>query len=358
MEVVARDLLRAMIDHLPADMELTAIVNHRGMEAAGPWQELEMAVADVDIKSRPAWVAAEAVAVPRLAKRLRADVVHSLGNLSPVTSPMPRGVTVHDLIHHRARPAGLAAHSRITGTLVGLSARRADRVVAISQQTSADLQAVLGISRDQIDVIPNGVAPPTVAPTTESELRSRLNLGDRPLIFSPSARQPHKNIDRLIDAHALLPASRPLLVLPGYTTGRDDLLRKRAGALGIGADIRMLGWIDQADLEGLYLASRALVFPSLYEGFGLPVIEAMLRGLPVACSGRGALAEVAGDAALMFDPENPAAIAAAISRLLADDQLREHLITAGRKRAEQFTWERSAQGYFDTFRRLAAGASA
>ncbi len=355
MEVVARDLLRAMIDTCPPDLELTAIINHRGMESSGPWHELEVAVADVDIGSRPKWVAAEAFAVPRLAKRLRADVVHSLGNISPLHSSMARGVTVHDLIHHRARPSGLAAHSRITGAIVAAGARRADRVVAISEQTAADLQAVLGIPRERIDVVPNGIAPPAVAPTPEAALRARLELGDRPLIFSPSARQPHKNIDGLIAAHALLPTPRPLLVLPGYVTGRDDLLRKRAGALGIGADIRMLGWIDQADLEGLYAYSRALVFPSLYEGFGLPVIEAMLRGLPVACSGRGALAEVAGDAALFFDPQNPGAIAQTVSTLLTDDALRERLITAGRERAAHYTWERSAQGYFETFRQLAAG---
>ena len=120
---------------------------------------------------------------------------------------------------------------------------------------------------------------------------------------------------RLIGAIALIPVDRrPLLVLPGYPTAHEAELRQRAGELGVAGDVRFLGWVDGAELEGLYAAARCFVLASLHEGFGLPVLEAMARGVPVACSARGALAEVAGDAALRFDPESEPEIASAIEK--------------------------------------------
>src|SRR6266496_3844209 len=119
-----------------------------------------------------------------------------------------------------------------------------------------------------------------------------------------------------MDAWALLPPdSRPVLVLPGYSTDHERELRSRAADLRLGADVRFLGWIAPSDLEGLYDLASCFVFPSLYEGFGLPVLEAMARDVPVACSDRGSLAEVAGDAALLFDPESPTAIAEAVQSI-------------------------------------------
>src|ERR1019366_2400363 len=121
-------------------------------------------------------------------------------------------------------------------------------------------------------------------------------------------------------------------------------LRARAAEVGAGEDVRFLGWVSAAELEGLYAAAACFVFPSLAEGFGLPVLEAMARGLPVACSGRGALAEVAGDAALRFDPESERAIAASIECLLGDRAQAERLRVAGRERAAQFSWAATAAG--------------
>jgi glycosyltransferase involved in cell wall biosynthesis len=117
--------------------------------------------------------------------------------------------------------------------------------------------------------------------------------------------------------------------------------------------VRFLGWTDGAELEGLYRAARCFVFPSLYEGFGLPVLEAMARGVPVACSNRSALPEVAGDAALLFDPEDVAAIADALERLLTDDALAQRLGEAGREQAQQFSWRRAAEGTLASYRRAA-----
>lgn len=351
MEVAARALLPALRAQTPAGWELHALVNARAAELDGPWQELPIHVAPVDVASRPAWVAAELRAAPKLARAAGADLIHSLGNTGPWWSQVPRSVTVNDLIHHRIAHPGLALKSKITGAFVAGGAKRARRVIVAAQQTRTDLVEIAGIHEDRIDVVPYGIAPTGVTPTPEAELRERFALGDRPLILSPSARQPHKNLDRLIEAHALLPAPRPLLVLPGYATGQDSALAARTAELGLSDDVRWLGWIDQVDLEGLYLASTLLIFPSLYEGFGLPVLEAMLRGLPVACSGRGSLAEVAGGAALDFDPESTEQIAAAVQQLLGDGALRDRLIARGHEQAARFTWEACAAGYWASFGR-------
>jgi glycosyltransferase involved in cell wall biosynthesis len=226
---------------------------------------------------------------------------------------------------------------------VPMAARRSDRVIAISQATKDDVVASLGVSPDKIDVVHLGPGlSPTTAPTPEAALRRRLELGDRPVLLSPSARRAHKNLPRLLEAFAGLP-SESVLVLPGYATGREDLLRARANELGIADRVRFTGWLPDEDLEGLYGCSAALVFPSLAEGFGLPVLEAMLHGLPVTCANRTSLPEIAGDAALLFDPESVPAMKEAMHRLLTDAAIRERLIRAGQQQARRFSWERAAR---------------
>ncbi len=147
-------------------------------------------------------------------------------------------------------------------------------------------------------------------------------------------------------------------MLPGYPTAHEQGAARARHELGVAGDVRFLGWVDDAELEGLYAAARCFVFPSLYEGFGLPVLEAMARGVPVACSGRGALAEVAGDAALRFDPESEPEIAAAIERLLGDPAEAERLRAAGRAQAARFTWRATADGTLACYERTLADGGA
>jgi glycosyltransferase involved in cell wall biosynthesis len=183
-------------------------------------------------------------------------------------------------------------------------------------------------------------------------VRESLGLGEREVILSLSAKRPHKNLATLIRALARIdPERRPLLVLPGYPTEHERELRELAAAQGVGEDVRFLHWISAADLEGLWALSRAFLFPSLYEGFGLPVLEAMDRGVPVACSSASSLPEVAGDAAQLFDPLDTAALTEAIERLLHDEWLREDLIARGRARVKEFTWERTARGALQSYAR-------
>lgn len=186
----------------------------------------------------------------------------------------------------------------------------------------------------------------------------QLELGERPVVLSLSAKRPHKNLARLLEALASIPtAHRPVLVVPGYPTPYEATLRQLAKELEVAELLRLPPWLPQAQLEGLYRVACCAVFPSLYEGFGLPVLEAMARGVPVACSDRSSLPEVAGDAALLFDPEDVGSIRSAMERLLTDGALGERLRTAGRERAALFTWDRTAELTAASYRRALDGAA-
>jgi glycosyltransferase involved in cell wall biosynthesis len=145
-----------------------------------------------------------------------------------------------------------------------------------------------------------------------------------------------------------------VLVVPGYETRWEDELAAHVRRRGMQERVRLLGWLGDAELEGLYASATCMAFPSLAEGFGLPVLEAMARGLPVACSNVTSLPEVAGEAALYFDPLDLPAMSGAIERLLGDRELRQRLAAAGREQAAHFTWERTAEGTRRSYERALA----
>ena len=143
----------------------------------------------------------------------------------------------------------------------------------------------------------------------------------------------------------------PILVITGYPTAYEEGLRARAGSR-----VRLVGWVDDATLAGLYRMAICLVFPSLAEGFGLPVLEAMRRGLPVACSNTSSLPEVAGEAALYFDPTDTASITGAVDRIMGDRRLREQLSAAGEEQARKFSWSETAARTLESYQRALAAA--
>jgi len=359
METYAREL----IPRLAADPELrvTCLVNREAAaHGGGPWGEAcPMEVVPVNARNRLEWVRGEQQYVPRMADRAGAHVIHSLASTAPLWSRAARVTTVHDL-HYRLVPD---AHFGLRGlgmrVLVPAAVRRSRRVIVDAASTRADLVRHLHTPEAKIDVVPLAANPATgVGATGETVLRERLGLGERRVVLSVSAKRPHKNLMRLLDAVAAIPAGRrPLLVLPGYPTPHEDELRERSRAIGIEQDVVFLGWVAAADLEGLYALAALVAFPSLYEGFGLPVLEAMGRGVPVVTSDRSSLPEVAGDAALLVDPEDPAAIGAAIERVLGDDDLAARLGAAGRGRAAAFSWERTAELTVQSYARALAPAA-
>jgi glycosyltransferase involved in cell wall biosynthesis len=355
MEVVAR-VLPALVAAAP-DVRFTAFINREvAAGSPGPWNEAMRAVTvPVSARNRVQWVRGEQQLLPRLARREEVDLVHSLASTAPVHGRFRRVVTVHDLIYLIYPEAHGGLRAKGMRALVPLGVRRSHRVLAVSRNTRDDLVAHLGVPPEKIDVVPNGLGAARVEPAPEADVRARHELGDRPVVLSVSAKRPHKNLARLLDALVLLPeADRPALVLPGYPTWYEGELRDRARALGVAGDTRFLGWLAPAELEALYGLATCFVFPSLYEGFGLPVLEAMARGVPVACSDRSALAEVAGSAALRFDPESPRAIADAIATLLTDPAERERLRRAGPEQARGYTWQATARGVLASYERALA----
>lgn len=354
MEVAARELIPALLAEAPAGTRFTAFVNREAAAAGGPWSELLPGVTvPVHARDRVQWVLGEQLLLPRLAARAGVDLVHSLASTAPLRGPFARVVTIHDLIYARFPQAHAGLRGRGMRVLVPGAARRSDRVIADSQSTREDLVALLRIDPQKIDVVPLGLgAVRRAQPLAEHALRERLALGERDVVLSLSAKRPHKNLRALIDALAEIdPQTRPVLVLPGYPTEHERELQAHARARGLAEDVRFPAWIDAGELEGLWELARAFVFPSLYEGFGLPVLEAMARGVPVACSNGSSLPEVAGDAALLFDPRSPDEIARALGRLLSDEALRASLVARGHERVRHFSWERAARLTLESYAR-------
>ncbi len=358
-EIYARELISELVTAAP-DSRFTAFVSREGASETGaPWGDLiEAVTVPVRSRRRAEWVRGEQQLLPKLAARAGVDLVHSLANTGPGWGRFRRVVTIHDL-HHRLVPE---AHLGLRGlgmrVLVPLAARRSDRIIAVSQSTRSDLIALSRVPSGKIDVVPEGIgSPPVAAALPEAAARARFQLGDRRFVLCVAAKRPHKNLLALLGALALIaPERRPVLVLPGYPTAHEHQLRRRIAELRIDDDVRLLGWVGQEELEGLYASAACFVLPSLHEGFGLPVLEAMVRGLPVACSSRGALAEVSGEAALHFDALSEPSIAAAIERLLTDPAEAERLAAAGRERAARFSWAATAAGTLACYERTLQAA--
>jgi glycosyltransferase involved in cell wall biosynthesis len=263
--------------------------------------------------------------------------------------------TVHDLIWMRD-PETMGLRGRLgMGAAVRVSARASDRLIAVSHAARADLVRTLAVDPGRVDVVHHGVrVDGSIAPASELRVRERFELGERPVVLCIAQFRSHKNLARLVEAHARLANPEAALLLVGPRTPQAAELEALAARLGTANRVRVTGWVSDADLEGLYRMATCFVLPSLEEGFGLPVLEAMARKVPVACSDATSLPEVAGDAALLFDPYDTAAIARALDRLLADAALRASLAGLGAARAREFTWEAAARATIESYRRALA----
>jgi glycosyltransferase involved in cell wall biosynthesis len=345
METYAREVIPrlAEIDGL----ELTCLINLESAAAGGgPWGEVCPAeVVPVRARNRIEWIRGEQWYVPRIASRIGAQIVHSLASTAPLHGPQVRVTTIHDLNYLLVPEAHFGLRAQGMKLLVPAAARRSQRIIVDAASTRDDICQRIGIARSKIDVVPLAAEVPlSAAATPEAELREWLQLGLREVALSPGAKRPHKNLAAVLKALALMPSgSRPLLVVPGYITPYEQELRELAAALGVSDDLRFVGYLSSEEMEGLYRLSSLVVVPSKYEGFGLPVLEAMVRGVPVVTSDRSSLPEVAGGAALLVSPDDPRAIADAIRQILDDPAVADRLRSAGLQRAADFSWEKTAE---------------
>jgi glycosyltransferase involved in cell wall biosynthesis len=284
----------------------------------------------------------------------RVELLHSVAFTAPLWTRAVNVVMLPDVIWIVAPDEDQAMTMRLWRLIVPPIVRRADRLIAISRSGADDVASHLRVARERIDVVPLGPGVEAiVAPTPELQLRERLALGNGPLVLAVSAKKVHKNLARLVAAMRLVVEREPAatLVLPGRPTEHEQELRALAAEQGLGANVVFPAYVDAADLEGLYAAAACFVMPSLNEGFGLPILEAMRRGVPVACSNVSAMPEVAGDAARYFDPLRVEQIAAALLDLLLDSELAAKLAGAGRERAQAFSWRATAELTLDSYER-------
>lgn len=287
-------------------------------------------------------------ALAREVARRPPDVLFIPAHVLPFTVPArrlpPSVVTIHDLGYHTFPQQHTLFQRLYLPWSTRWSARTAHHLIAVSQTTAADLQTYYNTATQKITVIHEAANWPQVA-WAEPFVRSRYNLPVDYALYVGTL-QPRKNLARLIQAYHRLNQRQPLtwdLVLAGAGGWESDALRRLVADLHLADRVHFLGYIPDEALSALYYGARFFCFPSLFEGFGLPVLEAQLHGVPVMTANNSALPEIAGDAALLVDPTDVDAIADAMLQLSQDEALRQRLIAAGYENVKRFSWEKAAR---------------
>ena len=293
--------------------------------------------------------------LPRLSRELRLDVLHTQYFI-PFRRSCGTVCTIHDICFEHNASWFPKKEYLFQKTLIPYAARHADRVVTVSEYSRQDIVRTYGLDPGRVAVIPNAVDERfwEMGAADITSVRARFGIGDAPYILSVGNLNPRKNIARLIRAFCSMKerwGGREKLVIAGKEDYGAGALLPEAGKAGkAGRDIIFTGFVADEELLRLYRGAKCFVYPSLYEGFGIPPLEAMACGTPAAVSDRTSLPEVVGDAGLYFDPENEEEIAECLRRLLTDGDLARSLSEAGRRRARAFDWKRSAADLLEVYR--------
>jgi glycosyltransferase involved in cell wall biosynthesis len=296
------------------------------LTGAGPWRRL-------------------AADLPRLAARARVDVLHTT-YVAPLWAPSRLVITVHD-ISFATHPEWFSNRDRVMlSTAVPWSIRKAARIITVSETCRAEIVERYRVPEGKVVAIPNA-AGAAALPIGEAEAKAELGaLGidpSRPYLLAVGNLQPRKNLPRLLEAFRLIVERGHDLDLVVAGVQRYRGAEVIAGARDLGNRVHFPGYLTDRQLAACYHSAEVFVFPSLFEGFGIPALEAMAHGVPVACSGGGALEDVCGPAAVYFDPLEVESITATLERVLSDRRLREELGRSGRVREREFSWSRSAE---------------
>jgi glycosyltransferase involved in cell wall biosynthesis len=370
-EIYIRNLVK-WLERVDDRNEYVVFVNK---ESAGVFTPVtaKMKVVSCPIRasSRPARILWEQIALPIQVKLHKLDILLSAGMTAPFFCPVRSILVIYDLQHVNMPENFTRLQLFFLKTIIYLSAKRANSLIAISNKVKDDIIRHYNIDGSGISVVylaaDTDIFRPASAADIES-VRKRYDLPARFILYTASSL-PHKNYERLLEAYKKVRdagstrgagSSRGAdstrgqgegvkLVLIGARDYGHGVIAEKISELGLEADVLFLGWLPFEDVASIYSAATAFVFPSLHEGFGLPVLEAFASGVPVVCSKIAPVTEVAGDAALLVDPLSVDAIAKGISRVLTEDGLRKRLVSAGLARAAAFSWEKTALGTIKTF---------
>ena len=350
-ETYVRGLVPAMTRAFP-EAELEIATTRRGAAALArePWAgsvRILRLRCDDDEPLRRTLV--EQLALPRLARSRGWDVLHSLSNRGPRRPGVPAVVTIHDVIFFEHRTMGLVSTYGMRWA-VRAAVAGARELIAVSEAAADEIAATPGVDRDRITAIPHGAGRPAVQAAPLEEVRRRYGLGeDACYVLCVAAKRPHKNQALLVRAMPELAGDVELLLV-GHDEGYGSELEAVARAARVEGRVRLLEHVPDRDLEAIWALAGCAAFPTRAEGFGLPVIEAMQRGVPVACSDIPVLREVGGSVPHYFDPDDAGSAARAIAAALAASGAGE----AGRERAALFSWERAARATFAVYERALA----
>jgi len=307
----------------------------------------------IQTTTAPPFSLREQLQLPVALKALKPDVTHFPYPVLPYAAARPIVVNIHDIIPIRLPRYFSLRHRVLYRISLRLAIRSAGWILCPSEATIRDMRSALRLEAARLIKVPGGIGE-SFFPRAKSEVdsvRTAYGLPESYLLYVGS-NKPHKNLPALIDAFARLRGA-PCLVLAGEEDARYPETRRRVETLRLADRIRFAGAVRERDLPALYSGALAFVFPSRYEGFGFPPLEAMACGTPVVCSDIACLRETTGDAALHFNPEKVSSIAGAIERLLEDGALREDLRARGLRKASGLSWEQAARQTLAIYRRAA-----
>lgn len=353
-QTYAQELLRALANrHDPHEYLL--FVNEEARDLPLPSSpDFERVVCPVRAHSRSARYQYEQFALPRQLKHRELDVLHSLGYVGPLHAPCRHVVTIHDL-NYRAFKGAMRADKRVVlGFFVRQTAHHADHIIAVSQFSKEQIVQHLQVRPNKVTVVHEAARQPEQTHSPEEQNAILCSHGlNAPYVVAFSSQSLNKNIPRLLAAFAQLAPENPHnLVLIGHVPSEADVSRNIA-RLGLSGRVVCTGYLPDAHIPVLLRHADLFVFPSWYEGFGLPALEAQLAGVPVACSNAASLPEVAGEGAVYFDPVAVEDIARALRQCLNDPVLRARLREQGTVNASRFSWEQAAQDTLEVYAQIA-----
>ena len=353
-ETYARSLIKAL-SRQDDDNEYSIFLNRESADLdVTPSENFTRVVCPINATNRAARYTWEQGAMPLQLRKSRPDIVHSLGYVIPLAARGPQVGTVHDVnyLGHKGWRTGVGRPA--FRFFAERTVRRADRIIAVSRFSRDEIVKHMRVAPEKVTVV-HSAGRDALAQKKDAASPSEIvrNI-HRPYVMAFSALSAHKNIPRLIGAFAKISSVVPHdLVLVGHMPVKAGV-RAEIEAAGGTDRVHFTGYIPESDVAALLQNASLFAFPSLYEGFGLPLLDAQNAGVPVVCSSAGALPEIAGDSAILFDPHSEDAIADALKRGLLGADLRASLIEKGYENARSFSWDRTARETLDVYYDVAA----